>query len=346
MQPPSSSQQKADHLRQRRLLTRRRAIRTFFFGSMLTVGASLAYRIGRILSQQGRQSILPNEVASTPISQAIQTISPSKVPATQRPAVELPTRLPQSLPSPTQTPESSVARSATTEPTPDHNIYNTPEATPEDMASRIGASGSVAKPDIISQKTWGGVDPAGKFIPQRPQHITLHHEGVLFDGSIAASHYLRNVQHWSIVHQHWPDIPYHFIIDLEGRIYAGRPLDACGNTNTSYDVQNHALIALLGKYDAGEQSPNQSQLDSIVALMAWIADSYNISPDRIKGHRDFIPINDKGEHIDPHTHEHVTCPGDNLYHYLANHTIQNRVTQSLDSIRRTNTQKQCCENRQ
>jgi hypothetical protein len=58
---------------------------------------------------------------------------------------------------------------------------------------------------------------------------------------------------------------------------------------------------------------------------------YHISPDRIRGHRDFIPINDKGEHIDPRTGEKITCPGDNLYLYLANQTIQNGVARMLAS---------------
>lgn len=182
---------------------------------------------------------------------------------------------------------------------------------------------------MILHAEWGAAKPAYPFKPQRPSRITLHHEGVYFDASMSAPEYLRHVQDWSIRHRRWPDIPYHFLIDLEGRIYEGRPLDARGDTNTSYDLQDHALVALLGKYDAGEQRPNRAQIDAVIALMAWIADIYQIPPDRIHGHRDFIPVNDKGEHIDPQTHEKITCPGDNLYHYLQDRTLQSGVARLL-----------------
>lgn len=183
----------------------------------------------------------------------------------------------------------------------------------------------VPRPVTITPPGWGAAKPAGRFEPQQPRQITLHHEGVYFDGSTPTPVYLQHVQRWSINNRGWPDIPYHFMIDLQGLIYEGRPLDARGDTNTSYDLQDHALIAVLGKYDAGEQEPNQAQIETIIALMAWIAESYQIAPDNIHGHRDFIPLNRNGEHIDPHTGEKITCPGDNLYRYLQDRTIQNGV---------------------
>jgi hypothetical protein len=189
------------------------------------------------------------------------------------------------------------------------------------------------RPPIIAQAGWGAAKPAYLFKPQRPNRMTLHHEGVYFDRSTDPADYLRHVQDWSIKHRRWPDIPYHFLIDLDGLIYAGRPLEARGDTNTSYDLRDHALVAVLGKYDAGEQEPNPDQIDAVIALMAWIAETYAISPDRIHGHRDFIPLNAKGEHIDPRTGEKITCPGDNLYRYLQDHTIQNGVARLIGRSR-------------
>ena len=79
-----------------------------------------------------------------------------------------------------------------------------------------------------------------------------------------------------------------------------------------------------------EQEPSQSQINAIILLMAWIADLYEIPPSQIHGHRDFIPVNKKGEHIDPRTNQRITCPGDNLYRYLADKTIQHGVARLLE----------------
>ncbi|WP_129633699.1 N-acetylmuramoyl-L-alanine amidase [Candidatus Oscillochloris fontis] len=187
----------------------------------------------------------------------------------------------------------------------------------------------VPKPAIVSRAAWGAAEAVGTFIPLDPREITLHHEGVLFDGTIPASQYIRQVQRWSIDNRKWPDIPYHFLIDLEGTIYEGRTLAAQGSSNTDYDLQGHIQVAVLGKYDAGEQEPNPTQITAIIELMAWIADTYHLAPDTIHGHRDFIPLNARGEHIDPRTGSRITCPGDNLYRYLEDGTIQRGVAAQL-----------------
>jgi hypothetical protein len=188
----------------------------------------------------------------------------------------------------------------------------------------------VLKPPVVAHADWGAQPAVGKFIPHQPQKITLHHEGVYFDGSNPAPKYLQQVQRWCMKSRGWPDIPYHFLLDLEGIIYEGRPLDMRGDTNTSYDLQGHVLIAVIGKYDKDEQEPNQKQIDTLIALMAWIAATYSIPVSEIHGHRDFIPTNTEGKHIDPHTHENISCPGDNLYRYLSDGTVQSGVQQILD----------------
>ncbi len=189
----------------------------------------------------------------------------------------------------------------------------------------------LAQPLIITQREWGGRQPVRGFLPQQPRRITLHHEGVIFTGATPAPTYLRSLQAWSMDQRGWPDIPYHFLIDLEGHIYEGRPLNARGDSNTAYDLQDHVQIALLGKYDKGEQQPNEMQINAIIALIAWLVDQYNIPLNLLRGHRDFIPLNAKNEHIDVRTGERITCPGDNLYRYLTDGTIVKGVEQVLAS---------------
>lgn len=174
---------------------------------------------------------------------------------------------------------------------------------------------SLNRPLLIPHDSWALPARTSGFEAHTLQRITLHHEGVFFDGTKGSvKEYLRRVQIWGMRDRGWEDLPYHLLIDLTGTTYEGRPLWAKGDTNTSYNLTGHALIALVGDYDM--QQPNQAQLDSIAAWMAWLVQEYKIPLTEIRGHKDYIPRNAKGEHIDGHIK--ITCPGDNLYVYLQN----------------------------
>lgn len=181
----------------------------------------------------------------------------------------------------------------------------------------VGALGArtaraVPTPSIITRAQWGARPPASPFRRHQPVRITLHHEGVVFDGSIPTPPYLRKVQRWSIEDRKWPDIPYHYLIDRAGLMYQGRPVTAVGDTSTAYNPTGHALIAVLGQYD--QQQPVQRQLDALVALIAWLADSLHIPVTAIHGHRDYVA---------------TACPGTNLYRFLANGYLVDAVQRRL-----------------
>src|SRR3954467_7026796 len=102
------------------------------------------------------------------------------------------------------------------------------------------------EPGIVPVAAWGGTaaDPA-LARQQRITHITLHHQGEPFKPGTDPQAYLRKLQSWSRSTKHWADIPYHYIIDLDGRIYAGRDIDYAGDTNTEFDPMGHALIEVV-----------------------------------------------------------------------------------------------------
>ncbi|HEM60901.1 MAG TPA: N-acetylmuramoyl-L-alanine amidase, partial [Chloroflexi bacterium] len=129
--------------------------------------------------------------------------------------------------------------------------------------------------------------------------ITLHHDGAEFYGG--AEERLRGLQSWSRRERGWVDIPYHFLIDLEGNIYEGRPLEYVGDTATEYDPTGHALITVMGNYMI--QEINEAQLAAVVDLASWLCYEYSIPPQEIRGHKDYAA---------------TSCPGTNLYRYLAN----------------------------
>jgi hypothetical protein len=167
---------------------------------------------------------------------------------------------------------------------------------------------------IVSVAQWGGT-PADPALARKQAitHITLHHQGEPFPQGKDPIAYLRNLQAWSRTTKHWLDIPYHYIIDLDGRIYEGRKLEYAGDTNTEYDPKGHALIEVVGNFE--EVEPNQKQLDAVVDLMALLALKYKVPVDRIGGHKDYSA--------------RTVCPGTNLYRYLQNGYFRDQVALRL-----------------
>ena len=167
---------------------------------------------------------------------------------------------------------------------------------------------------IVPVSAWGGTpaDPA-KARKQSITHITLHHQGEPFKPGTDPQKYLRNLQSWSRSAKNWLDIPYHYVIDLDGRIYEARDINYAGDTNTEYDPMGHALIEVVGNFE--EVEPNQKQLDAVVDLMALLAAKYKVPVERIASHRD---------HSDK-----TVCPGANLYRYVQQGYFRDKVAQRL-----------------
>jgi hypothetical protein len=167
---------------------------------------------------------------------------------------------------------------------------------------------------IVSVAQWGGT-PADPALARKQQitHITLHHQGEPFPPGKDPVQYLRKLQTWSRTTKHWLDIPYHYIIDLDGRIYEGRKLEYAGDTNTEYDPKGHALIEVVGNFE--EVEPNQKQLDAVADLMAVLAAKYKVPLDKIHGHKDYSA--------------QTVCPGAKLYRYLQNGYFRDQVALRL-----------------
>ncbi|PKP39208.1 MAG: N-acetylmuramoyl-L-alanine amidase [Bacteroidetes bacterium HGW-Bacteroidetes-15] len=167
---------------------------------------------------------------------------------------------------------------------------------------------------IITVRQWGGTPAVDSLAKKHMiKYITLHHEGVAFPEGKDPIKYLKDLQSWSRREKHWIDIPYHYIIDLEGKIYEGRNINYAGDTNTEYDPTGHALIEVVGNFEDVE--PNQQQLDAVVNTMTWLALKYNVPVDSIRGHKDYSSITE--------------CPGKNLYHFLVNGYFRDKVKKNL-----------------
>jgi hypothetical protein len=167
---------------------------------------------------------------------------------------------------------------------------------------------------IVPVAQWGGTPAdATQARKQEITHITLHHQGEPYPMGKDPIKYLQNLQTWSRATKKWLDIPYHYVIDLDGRIYEARKIEFAGDTNTEYDPKGHALIEVVGNFE--EVQPNQKQLDAVVDLMALLAAKYKVSIDGIAGHKDYTTG--------------TVCPGVNLYRYLQDGYFRQKVALRL-----------------
>lgn len=177
-----------------------------------------------------------------------------------------------------------------------------------------GAPPSPAMPPVVDVAAWGGTTVPTGGAPQRITHVTLHHQGELWKDGADVAAYLRRLQHWSRATKRWADIPYHYVIAPDGRIYAARPLAQAGDTNTEYDPRGHALVMLLGNFE--EQQPTPAQLDAALALTTALAHRHGLGADAVASHKDF-------------SHQTV-CPGRHFYDaQLANGRFQAEVARRL-----------------
>lgn len=180
------------------------------------------------------------------------------------------------------------------------------------VALEVGTLASVP-PNVASSLVAGGAEMRLR-VPHRITSITLHHEGSPEplrpeDDPVKG---LRALQAWGASDRNWWDVPYHYLIDLDGRIYEGRDWHYMGETNTTYDPAGHFLITVIGNYNL--QEPTPAELDAIADLMAWAVKKFDVPLDSIKGHYQYAETG---------------CPGKNLRKYLEDGTFRRMVSERL-----------------
>jgi len=173
-----------------------------------------------------------------------------------------------------------------------------PPATTEPITTTEAPGGTTQPParqvEVLCRDAWGAQPPTGAFVEHRIERMTIHHTAAVLAASRDAPSKARDHQRY---HQSlgWPDLAYHYLVDLDGNIYEGRPVTAVGDTATDYDPTGHFLVCLEGNYQ--EQQPTSVQLDSVVGLLAWASDHFDVSPQTIGGHRDWAATRCPGANV-------------------------------------------------
>lgn len=170
-------------------------------------------------------------------------------------------------------------------------------------------------PEIIRASAWGSNPDSLSGREHTPQFATIHHAGVVWQPTDDPVKKLQGLQSWGKSDKKWPDVPYHYLISPDGKIYEGRNTAYEPETNTSYDTSGTINIHLWGNFD--EQRASLEQLKSTVAITAYVCQELNISPATIGGHKDRVA---PGE---------TSCPGTDLYRYIEDGTMRRWVEETL-----------------
>jgi hypothetical protein len=170
-------------------------------------------------------------------------------------------------------------------------------------------------PQIISPAEWGSKPlPLPEDARHTPRVLTIHHAGVLWKPTDEPFARTRNLQAWGQKEKNWPDLPYHYLISPDGRIFAGRDVNYRPESNTQYDLTGVVNIHLWGNFE--EQRVSPEQLASLVALCAHLCETLKLNPAEIRGHADAAP----GQ---------TSCPGKDLQRYISQGLLQKWTAESM-----------------
>ena len=157
-------------------------------------------------------------------------------------------------------------------------------------------------PQISPASDWGSSpQPLDDALRQVPRRIVIHHAGVVWKASDDPYQKLRNLQIWGQREKHWPDLPYHYLITPDGRIFAGRDWHYRPESNTRYPLDGVINVQVFGDYE--QQVLSLPALQSLVDLLVALCREHHLSPQTIVGHRQAAP----GQ---------TTCPGEDLDGYV------------------------------
>ncbi len=182
----------------------------------------------------------------------------------------------------------------------------------------------VIKPDFVSREAWGSKpQPIPEERKQVPIWITIHHAGELWHHGDDPQEFVRHMQVWGQNRPqlekpprdtYWPDLPYHFLIAPDGRVFEGRPVEYEPESNTKYPLQGNIGVEMMGDFNV--QRPSREQIRACALLTAWLCQSYQIDLDHIRTHQDAAP-------------NQTDCPGKDFYRYIQDGKFKKWVAEAL-----------------
>ena len=152
---------------------------------------------------------------------------------------------------------------------------------------------------VVSRESWGAVAPRlAEMTPHVIDRLTIHHAGT--QAGVTGPGQIRGWQDWHMNGQGWPDLAYHIVVSVDGRIYEGRDPAFRGDTGTTYDTTGHLLVVVEGNFEV--EQPTAAQLASLKLVLAWASERYDVTPNTISGHGDHAATLCPGRHLETLIH--------------------------------------------
>ncbi|MGZ6143213.1 MAG: N-acetylmuramoyl-L-alanine amidase, partial [Myxococcales bacterium] len=197
---------------------------------------------------------------------------------------------------------------------PPEDVAAGPQSTPEADAlekaqKKVDDLKKKYAPKIVSRADWGArprkddpkwVDyPADQPLPLT--NIVVHHTSTvhLIGGGLKLT--VKELQNFEMDENKYSDMPYHFVIGADGKIYEGREMKSVGahageidgNTDIKKDPDWGSVgIVLMGDFEGdlvGKDSPTPEELKSLHDLTCHLLLEYEgIKPDKILKHSEVV----------------------------------------------------------
>ncbi|MBZ0301818.1 MAG: peptidoglycan recognition protein family protein [Anaerolineae bacterium] len=133
-----------------------------------------------------------------------------------------------------------------------------------------------------------------------PQDLTgVYHTVAIHHSALSREEHetMRSIQDGHMDGRGWADIGYHFGIDADGLLYAGRDITARG---ASVEGGNTGVIGVVVMGNFEIETPTNPQLTALQTLVNWLAQTYHLTT--LAGHSEL--------------NNQTVCPGHYLKVYL------------------------------
>ena len=156
--------------------------------------------------------------------------------------------------------------------------------------------------NVLARTQWAGGAPVPSLMnPMLPvRNITVHHDGMEPFFATDTRSTAARLEKIRMAHRGkgWGDIGYHFIVDRDGRVWQGRPLNWQGAHVKDHNEGNIGVVA-LGNFD--RQSPSAPQIAALNRQITALMRQYRVPVSSVKTHQELAP---------------TACPGTNLQRYM------------------------------